>query len=139
MHTARTHTQYIQEPMSPHGVGPEPQQELLATSGKPCTIGLSQQNNNTQYMQQQQVKAAIRGLVMLVVHDSDQPPSEDCPFYSIIRGQHFSFFGPNYQQRDIRFFFEQNSHQVAHVAHHIHLCFQARMSDESLLAPHPRL
>jgi len=24
-------------------------------------------------------------------------------------------------------------------AHHIHLCFQARMSDESQLAPHPRL
>ena len=23
--------------------------------------------------------------------------------------------------------------------HHIHLCFQARMSDESQLAPHPRL
>ena len=63
----------------------------------------------------------------------------DCPFYSIIRGQHFSLFGPNYQQRDIRLFFEQNSHQLGFVAHHIHLCFQARMSDESLLAPHPRL
>ena len=24
-------------------------------------------------------------------------------------------------------------------AHSIHLCFQARMSDESQLAPHPRL
>ena len=63
----------------------------------------------------------------------------DCPFYSIIRGQHFSLFGPNYQQRDIRLFFEQNSHQLGFVAHHIHLCFQARMSDEPLLAPHPRL
>ncbi len=30
----------------------------------------------------------------------------DCPFYSIIRGQHFSLVGPNYQQRDIRLFFE---------------------------------
>ena len=63
----------------------------------------------------------------------------DCPFYSIIRGQHFSSFGPNYQQRDLRLFFEQNSHQLGFVAHHIHLCFQARMSDESQLAPHPRL
>ena len=43
----------------------------------------------------------------------------------------------NYQQQDIRLFFEQNSHQLGFVAHHIHLCFQARMSDESLLA-HPR-
>ncbi len=25
-------------------------------------------------------------------------------FYSIIRGQHFSLFGPNYQQRDLRLF-----------------------------------
>ncbi len=25
----------------------------------------------------------------------------DCPFYSIIRGQHFSLFGPNYQQRTL--------------------------------------
>ncbi len=63
----------------------------------------------------------------------------DCPFYSIIRGQHFSLFGPNYQQRDIRLFFEQNSHQLGFVAHQIHLCFQARMSDEPQLAPHPRL
>ena len=63
----------------------------------------------------------------------------DCPFYSIIRGQNFSLFGPNYQQRDIRLFFEQNAHQLGFVAHHIHLCFQARMSDESHLAPHPRL
>ena len=65
----------------------------------------------------------------------------DCPIYSIIRGQHqyFSLFGPNYQQRNIRLFFEQNAHQLDFVAHHIHLCFQARMSDESHLAPHPRL
>ncbi len=58
----------------------------------------------------------------------------DCPFYSIIRGQHFSLFGPNYQHRDIRPFFKQNSHQLGFVAHHIHLCVQARMSDESLLS-----
>ena len=67
----------------------------------------------------------------------------DCPFYSIIRGQHFSLFGPNYQQRDIRLFFAQNALQLGFVAHHIHLCFQAGMSDESpslgceYLAPHP--
>ena len=47
-----------------------------------------------------------------------------------------TLFGPNYQQRDIRLFSEQNSHQLDFVAHHIQLCFQARMSDESLLAPH---
>jgi hypothetical protein len=63
----------------------------------------------------------------------------DCPFYNIIRGQHFSLFGPNYQQRDLRLIFQQNSHQLGFVAHHIHLCFQARMSDKSQLAPHPRL
>ena len=28
----------------------------------------------------------------------------ECPLYSIIRGQHFSLFGPNHQQRDIRLF-----------------------------------
>jgi len=42
-------------------------------------------------------------------------------------GCHIS--SPNYQQRDLRLFFEQNSHQLGFVAHHIHLCFQARMSD----------
>ncbi len=41
------HSCSLQEPMPPHGIGPEPQQELLSTSGKPCTIGLSRQNNNT--------------------------------------------------------------------------------------------
>jgi len=30
-------------------------------------------------------------------------------------------------------------HQLGFVAHRIHLCFQARMSDESHLAPQPRL
>jgi len=59
----------------------------------------------------------------------------DCPFYSLVTGQHFSLFGPNYQQRDLRLFFEQNSHQLGFVAHHIHLCFQARMPGESQLAP----
>ncbi len=40
----------------------------------------------------------------------------DCPCYSIIRGQHFLLFGPNYQQQDIRLFIEQNSHQLGSVA-----------------------
>ena len=39
--------------------------------------------------------------------------------------------GQNYQQRDFRLVFEQNSHQLGVDAHHIHLCFQARMSDQS--------
>ncbi len=42
----------------------------------------------------------------------------DCPFNSIIRGQHFSLFGPNYQQQDIRLFVEQNSHHLGFVAPH---------------------
>jgi len=35
----------------------------------------------------------------------------DCPFYSITRGQHFSLFGPNYQQRDLRLFEQQLEQQ----------------------------
>jgi len=62
-----------------------------------------------------------------------------CCVLNIIRGQHFSLFGPNYQQRDLRLFFEQNPHQVGFVAHHIHLCFQPGCLDESQLAPHARL
>jgi len=48
----------------------------------------------------------------------------------------FWLFGPHNQQRDTRLFSQQNSHQLGFVAHHIHLCFQARMSQ---LAPDPRL
>ena len=71
--------------------------------------------------------------------EDEQHSLFDCPFCRIIRGQHFSLLSPKYQQRDIRLFFKQNSHQLGLVAHHIHLCFQARMSDEPQLAPHPRL
>ena len=60
-------------------------------------------------------------------------------FDSIIRGHKCSLFGPGYQLRDIRFFCKQNSQQLALIAHHIHLCFQARTCDESDLAPYPRL
>ena len=66
----------------------------------------------------------------------------DCPFYSIIRGQHFSLFHSS-SHRDIRQFLEQNSGQLGLGAHHIDLCFRARkehsQSDESPLAPYPRL
>ena len=41
--------------------------------------------------------------------------------------------------RYIRLFLERNAAQMSGVARYIHLCFQARMSDESRLAPHPRL
>ena len=39
----------------------------------------------------------------------------------------------------IRLFLERNAAQMSCVAQYIHLCFQARMSDESHLAPHPGL
>ena len=54
-------------------------------------------------------------------------------------GQHFLYVWVKYQQRDIRLFFEQNSHQLGVVAHRVYLCFQARRSDESPLTPHHRL
>ena len=90
------------------------------------------------YTQIRRNERVCRHCSMQAVED-EQHFLVDCPSCSIIKGQHISLFGPNYQQRDIRLFFEQNSHQLGFVAHHIHLCFQARMSDESLLAPHPRL
>ena len=67
----------------------------------------------------------------------------DCPFYSIIRGQHFSLFEPALQHRDIRLFFEQNWDNMGLVARHLHVCFQARkhhvQSDGPELAPYPGL
>ena len=76
--------------------------------------------------------------IMQAIQD-EQHFLSDCHFYGIIREQHFSLFGPNYQQRDIGLSFEQNARQLGFVTHHIHLCFQARMSNESHLAPHPRM
>lgn len=35
--------------------------------------------------------------------------------------------------------FEQKRHHLGYVAHHIHLCLLPRVSDQSHLAPHPRL
>ena len=51
----------------------------------------------------------------------------DRPFYSVIRGQHFSLFGSAFHQRDIRLLFEANTDQLPLVARHIHLCFQAEV------------
>ena len=47
--------------------------------------------------------------------------------------------GHIYQQQDLERFFKQSPHRLGFVAHLIHLCFQARMSDASQLAPQPRL
>ncbi len=46
---------------------------------------------------------------------------------------------PTHNTYHIHLWYLQNSHQLGFVAHHIHLCFQDRMSDASQLAPHPRL
>ena len=51
----------------------------------------------------------------------------------------FRYLAQTTNDRDTRLFIEQNFHQLGSVAHRIHLCCQARMSDESQLAPHPRL
>ena len=44
----------------------------------------------------------------------------DCPLYSIIRGQHFSLFGPSYQQWYSKFFVTEFLPAWI-VTHHIHL------------------
>ena len=61
----------------------------------------------------------------------------DCPLYTCIRQQHTVLFGPD--QGSIRLCLEHNADQTPLVAHYIHQCFQARMSDESHLAPQPGL
>ena len=78
-------------------------------------------------------------MVSHLVRLSNNAPCLMTQFQQIIRSQHFSLFAPNYQLRHPRLISKKNSHQLAFVAHHIHLCFQARMFDESQLAPHPRL
>ncbi|KAA6424585.1 MAG: hypothetical protein FRX49_05794 [Trebouxia sp. A1-2] len=60
-----------------------------------------------------------------------------CPLYNNIREQHTTLFGS--EQGSIRLFLERSADQMSLVAHYFHLCFQARMSDESHLAPHPGL
>ena len=61
----------------------------------------------------------------------------DCPLYTGIRQQHAILFGADHGS--IRLFLERNADQIPLVSHYIHLCFQARMSDESHLAPQPGL
>ena len=63
----------------------------------------------------------------------------DCPLHTQIRQQHDFLFGLDHGS--IRLFLERmrNAAQMSCVAQYIHLCFQARMSDESHLAPHPGL
>ena len=56
-----------------------------------------------------------------------------CRLYTGIRQQHNAVFFPD--QGSIRLFLERNADQMPLVAHYIHLCFHARMSDESHLAP----
>ena len=55
------------------------------------------------------------------------------PLYTGIGQQHNALFGPD--QGSICLFLERNADQMPLVAHYIHLCFPARMSDESQLAP----
>ena len=61
----------------------------------------------------------------------------DCPLYKTIREQYAFLFGQD--QGSIRLFLERNADQMSSFAQYIHLCFQARMSDESHLAPQPGL
>ena len=50
-----------------------------------------------------------------------------------------SAFGSAFHQRDIPLLIDPNFDQLPLVARHIYLCFQARKSDESHLAPYPGL
>ena len=61
----------------------------------------------------------------------------DCPLYLGIQQQHTVLFGSD--QGSIRLFLERNADQTPLVARYIHLCFQARMSDASHMAPQPGL
>lgn len=66
--------------------------------------------------------------------DDEQRFLSNWPDCSISRGAELPLFGPHYQQRDMKLFLEQNSHQLGFVAHNMYLCFQARISDGSHLA-----
>ena len=73
---------------------------------------------------------------MFVLHHASNT-FYDCSFerkfngYRTTSGRHLSLFGPIYQQRSIRLFLEHDYCQLGFVAHHIHLCFQARMSEST--------
>ena len=61
----------------------------------------------------------------------------DCPVYTGITEQYTFLFG--HDQGSLRLFLERNADQMPCVARYIHLCFHARMSDESHPARHPGL
>ena len=54
-----------------------------------------------------------------------------------IREQQAVLFGSD--QGSIRLLLKRNADQMSLLVHYIHLCFQARKSDESHLAPQPGL
>ena len=59
------------------------------------------------------------------------------PLYRAVRGQQAVLFRSD--QGSVRLVLERNADQMSLVAHHIHMCFQARKSNESHLAHHPEL
>ena len=59
--------------------------------------------------------------------------------YTGIREQYSFLFGHDQLEGSIRLFLDRNADQMPRVARYFHLCFHARMSDESRLAPHPGL
>ena len=65
------------------------------------------------------------------VVEVEQHFSFDCPLFKQIRDQHEAFW----YHGSIRLFLQRNAAQMSSVAQYTHLCSQARMSDESHLAP----
>ena len=61
----------------------------------------------------------------------------DCPLNTVIQEQHSFLFG--HDQSSICLFLEDKTDQMPSDARYIHLCFHARMCNESHLAPHPGL
>ena len=69
--------------------------------------------------------------------EDEQHTLFDCPLYKQIREQHDFLFGLDHGS--IRLFLERNAAQMSSAGQYIHLCFQARMSEDTHLAPHPGL
>ncbi|DBA66314.1 TPA: hypothetical protein ACH3X2_002563 [Trebouxia sp. C0005] len=83
--------------------------------------------------------ATAKGIVIQPAIDADIVPER---YVSVVGQQrdHGQPQGPPQgKSGSFRLFLERNADQMSLVAHYIHLCFQARMSDESHLAPHPGL
>ena len=72
-----------------------------------------------------------------IAHEIEQRFLLDCPLNMGIRQQHTVLFGSD--QGSICLLLERNAAQIPLVVLYIHLCLQARMSNESHLAPQPRL